>query len=106
MIGVDIINIYQLPNFCSKLEKRFFYDNFSKKELCYIKKTYNKQYYLAVIFSLKESILKCDNSYIDVPFKKINIIIKDSLAYHKKFSLAYSSLKGDLVVTSAMFKNY
>ena len=59
-----------------------------------------------MIFSLKESILKCDNSYIDVPFNKINIIIKDSLAYHKKFSLAFSSMNNDLVVTSAMFKNY
>ena len=52
-----------------------------------------------MIFSLKESILNAI-IHIDVPFNKINIIIKDSLAYHKKFSLAFSSMNNDLVVNS------
>ena len=105
MIGVDVISINQLPKFFSNLEQRFFHDNYSNRELYFISKTKNKQYYLALIFSLKESIIKCDNSYIDIPFNKINIISKDSAPYHEKFSFSFSGIKTDIVVTCAMLKN-
>ena len=43
-------------------------------EIEYIKNSSNRQHTTAILFSLKESILKCDNSFIDVTFNKINII--------------------------------
>ena len=105
MIGIDLIDIKELPKFDSRKEQRFFKDNFSKKEIEYIKNSPNKQHTVAVLFSLKESILKCDNSYVDVPFCKIEIILKNSIALHAKFSLSYSNLKGKSIVSTALIKN-
>jgi phosphopantetheine--protein transferase-like protein len=106
MIGIDLIDIKQMPEFDSKKEKRFFYDNFSKNELTVIKNSRNQRTTAALLFSLKESILKCDNSYIDFPFKSINIVLKKSLAFHPKFFLSYSILKNDTIVTIALARNY
>ena len=105
MIGIDLIDINELPKFNHKKEKRFFKDNYSKKEIEYIKNSSNQQHTTAILFSLKESILKCDNSYIDVPFNKIDIILKNSIAFHSKFLLSYSILKGKSIVSTALIKN-
>ena len=105
MIGIDLTDIKELPKFNYQKEKRFFKDNFSKKEIEYIKNSYNQQHTIAILFSLKESILKCDNSYIDVPFNKVNIIFKNSVAFHSKFLLSYSNLNSKSIVSTALVKN-
>ena len=105
MLGVDIIELKQLPDFKSQKEKRFFRDNFSKRELRYIENSLNQKHTIAVLFSLKESMLKCDNSLIDTPFNKINITLKNSYAFHPKFNLSFSTLKGQAIVSMALVKN-
>lgn len=104
MLGVDIIEIKQLPDIKSQKEKRFFRDNFSKRELNYIEKSPNQKYTAAVLFSLKESILKCDNSFIDTPFNKINITLKNPFAFHPKFHLSYSTLNNQTIISMALVK--
>ena len=104
MLGVDIIDINQIPDIKSQKEQRFFNDNFSKRELRYIKHSPNQKHTSAVLFSLKESILKCDNSFIDIPFNKINIILKNSFAFHPKFQLSYSNLNSETIITTALAK--
>ena len=104
MLGVDIIEVRQLPCFKSQKEKRFFTDNFSKRELIYIEKSPHKKYTSALLFSLKESILKCDNSFIGIPFNKINITLKNPFAFHPKFHLSYSTLKSQIIITMASVK--
>ena len=101
MIGIDIINIDDLPKLNSKIETQFFIDNYTKNEIEYVSNISNKQQAFAVLFSLKESILKCDNSYIDIPFNKINITMKNTKACYRGFSLTYSSLKSRLIITTA-----
>ena len=106
MMGIDLIEINQIPEFELKKEKRFFYDNFSKNELTIIKSSRNQRTTAALLFSLKESILKCDNFYIDFPFNSIDIVLKKSLAYHPKFFLSYSILKDDKVLSMALSKSF
>ena len=50
---------------------------FSKNELTIIKSSRNQRTTAALLFSLKESILKCDNFYIDFPFNSIDIVLKN-----------------------------
>ena len=104
MLGVDIVELKQLPDIKSQKEKRFFRDNFSKRELIYIENSLNQKHTIAVLFSLKESILKCDNSFIDTPFNKINITLKNSFAFHPKFQLSYSTLKSQKIISMALVK--
>ena len=105
MLGVDIINVKELPCYDSNLEKRFFVDNFTKNEISYLDNKQDKQKGFAIIFSLKESILKCDNSLIDVPFNKIEIIFIGSIPQYKNYSLSYSILNSELICTVAI-KNH
>ena len=106
MIGVDLIDIKDIPKFNYQNEKKFFKDNFSKKEIDYIKNSSNQQHIAAVLFSLKESILKCDKFYAGIPFNKINIILKNSSAFHPKFFLSYSNFKNKSILSVALAKNY
>jgi phosphopantetheine--protein transferase-like protein len=104
MLGVDIIDIKDIPEIKSQKEQRFFIDNFSKRELRYIENSPNQKYTAAVLFSLKESILKCDNSFIDIPFNKINITLKNPLALHPRFYLSYSTLNKKTIISTALVK--
>lgn len=104
MIGVDIIDIKHMPDFKSQKEQRFFNDSFSKRELRYIESSPNQKHTSALLFSLKESMLKCDNAFIDIPFNKINITLKNSLPFHPKFQLSYSTLKNETIITTALAK--
>jgi phosphopantetheine--protein transferase-like protein len=104
MLGIDIIEVKQFPSIKSQKEKRFFKDNFSKKELRYIEKSPNEKYTAALLFSLKESIFKCDNSFKGTPFNKINISLKNTSAFHPKFHLCHSTLNKKTIISMASFK--
>ena len=105
MLGVDIINVKELPIYGSKLEKRFFVDNFTKNEISYLDNKQDKQKICALIFSLKESIVKCDSTLIDVPFNKIEIIFIDSIPQLKNYTLSYSNINSGLICTVALKNN-
>ena len=54
-------------------DDRFYVDNFSLNEIDYCKSKVNPKNSFAAIFSLKESIIKADNSLKTTPFNELEI---------------------------------
>jgi len=71
-VGIDIQYLSEFPNYYSKIDSEFFQNNFTDSEILYAKKKENIHLTLMGIFSIKESIFKCDNSYVK-NFNKIEI---------------------------------
>lgn len=89
-IGIDIIKINHIPNYNSEADKRFFIDNFTTDEIKYALSSRNSSFEFARLFSIKESIIKCDNSYIKKNFNKIEILINDRQFHFRDFKISTS----------------
>lgn len=72
-VGVDIEDISSFPDSNNYSDDRFYTDNFSLNEIDYCKLKKNPKGSFAAIFSLKESIVKADNSLKRVPFNELDI---------------------------------
>tara|TARA_Y100000992_G_C21170715_1_gene445738 strand:- start:44 stop:727 length:684 start_codon:yes stop_codon:yes gene_type:complete len=91
LIGVDIENINDVISNNSLDSDQFLSQNFTQNEIEYCKKKYNPQKSFAGLFSLKESIVKADNSHINLPFSAIEINHdKNNKPYYKDFFLSVS----------------
>ena len=100
-IGIDIEEISNLPAVQNFSTDRFYIDNFSTYEIeyCMIKKNPLKSF--AAIFSLKEAIIKADNSFLGKKFNQINIMhTTEGKPKFKNFILS-TSHTNDLVVSVA-----
>ncbi len=86
-IGVDILDIRELPNYSNYKESRFFLDNFSTNEINYAKNNKNTMEVFARLFCSKESIIKADNKYLGTNFNKIelSIISYNNYRFNKLF---------------------
>jgi phosphopantetheine--protein transferase-like protein len=103
-IGVDIeeIQSFEDPN---NFKLRFYRDNFTEDEITYCKQGRDPRSSFAAIFSLKESIIKADNSLIATPFNLINIgHTEKGKPYLDGFSLSVSHTIG--YVVSVAIKEY
>jgi len=73
-VGIDIEDIMNMPVATDYREERFYTDNFTSKEISYCILQADPRASFAGKFSLKEAIIKADNSYKSVPFKEIEIL--------------------------------
>ena len=107
-VGIDIEDIINMPVVSDYREEKFYTENFSSKEISYCILQADPRASFAGKFSLKEAIIKADNSYKSVPFKEIEIL-NDSLGkpYFGDFALSIShttnqavavAIKGSIVV--------
>ena len=72
-VGVDVEDISNLPVSSDFIKEQFYIDNFSSKEIKYCESKKSPMKSFAALFSLKEAIVKADNSFKEVKFNKINI---------------------------------
>ena len=70
-VGIDILDLRNMPNYFGRNEKRFFKDNYSKSEIDSILKKNDIRKYFGILFSLKESIVKCEKKYLGQLFNEI-----------------------------------
>lgn len=73
-IGIDIEDVSKLPDVRNFSADRFYIDNFSAYEIEYCAAKKNPYESFAAIFSLKEAIVKADNSFLGKKFNQINIM--------------------------------
>lgn len=100
-VGIDIEEISQFELSVNS-ESAFYTDNFSAEEIVYCKSKADPRASFAALFSLKESIVKADNSYKGISFKTLNIKHSDQgLPLFNGFSLSVSHTK-NYVVTIAI----
>jgi len=97
-IGIDIEDIINMPVSNDYREDKFYIDNFSKKEISYCILQADPRASFAGKFALKEAIIKADNSYINTPFKEIEILnTKDGKPYFNNFNLSVSHSTNEAV---------
>ena len=103
-IGIDIEDISSFPESENYNLDRFYLDNFSLNEIEYCKSKVNPKNSFAAIFSLKESIIKADNSLKRFPFNEIEIKHNiERKPEYDGFLLSNSHSKGNVV--SVAIKN-
>ena len=73
LVGIDTENISNFKNL-KNYDNQFYKANFSSNEINYCKSRIDPKVSFAGLFSLKESIIKADNSFKDIPFNQIEII--------------------------------
>ncbi len=103
-IGIDLINVNELPIYDSFSEQRFYFDNFSKNEIEYAISKNNKDSIFAYLFSIKESIVKSEKNLIYTPFNKIEISIIKNKFFYKNFLITCSSLGKNWILVSVINK--
>tara|TARA_Y100001958_G_C21239099_1_gene566315 strand:+ start:2998 stop:3336 length:339 start_codon:yes stop_codon:yes gene_type:complete len=103
-IGIDIQYLSEFPKLNNKNDEQFFKDNFTLDELEYAKSMKNTRLTLMGIFSVKESIIKCENS-VKKPFNKIQINHdKKGKPFYHDFQISISH-SIDICVTVALKNN-
>ena len=101
-IGIDIEDVSKLPNVRNFSADRFYIDNFSTYEIEYCVAKKNPLESFAAIFSLKEAIVKADNSFLEKKFNQINIMhTSEGKPAFKNFILS-TSHTNNLVVSVAI----
>jgi phosphopantetheinyl transferase (holo-ACP synthase) len=102
MLGIDIEHSDNLPDYYAGDEMRFFEDYFSLEEIEYALNKYNPQKYFTSLFSLKESIVKADNSFKNVKFNQVIILFdKLGIPYKDGFLLSIS-YSGKMCISTAI----
>ena len=101
-IGIDIEDISNFPSVENFFEEQFYIDNFSSYEIEYCAARKNPLESFAALFSLKEAIVKADNSFGLKKFNQINIKHNpQGKPEFKNFYLSTSHSK-DLVMSLAI----
>ena len=103
-IGIDIENISNFENL-KKYDDQFYKNNFSLNEINYCKTRIDPKRSFTALFSLKESIIKADNSFKNIPFNQIEILhSRNGKPSFSGFSLSISHTD-NLVITIAIRYN-
>ena len=69
--------------------------------MCKIKKKKQKEF--AILFSLKESLVKCDNSLIKLSFNRIEIKFNNGTPFYKDYKLSFSTLNENACSIKGLF---
>ena len=97
-IGCDIIEFASFPEY-NNANKRFFQDNFTPKEISWSTNSLAPKEEFAKIFSIKESLVKADNTLLNVNFNNIQISCKADYCYFKDFSINFSKTNKMCITT-------
>jgi len=90
-IGTDIISINDFPDYTNKKESRFFIDNFTENEINYALLNSNSKLEFARLFSIKESLVKANNSLLNINFNLIEIVSDDNLISFSECKISSSA---------------
>ncbi|WP_295055466.1 holo-ACP synthase [Sulfuricurvum sp.] len=100
-VGIDIEELSHFEA-SENYNSTFYINNFSAEEIEYCKSKVVPRTSFAALFSLKESIVKADNTYKGIPFKTINIKHSDQgMPQFIGFSLSASHTE-NYVITIAI----
>ena len=100
-VGIDILDLRNMPNYFARNEKRFFKDNYSKSEIEIILKKNDIRKYFGIFFSLKESIVKCEKRYLGQLFNEIEIKFHQNRLMFDDLEISYSHSR-NLIITTAI----
>ena len=100
-IGVDLIDINYFPSFINGKEKSFFLYNFTFREISFAKKQRNPDLEFARLFSIKESLIKADNSIRDKNFNKIELISTDNKVNYENYQIS-TSVEKNIIMSFVM----
>lgn len=104
-IGIDIEDIESFELLEDYNAHKFYTENFSKSEIDYCQNKAEPRSSFAALFSLKEAIIKADNTFKNRPFNTIVISHSDSgCPIFKGFLLSVTHNKS-YVITMAFKKN-
>tara|TARA_Y100001970_G_C14030462_1_gene748318 strand:- start:240 stop:560 length:321 start_codon:yes stop_codon:yes gene_type:complete len=98
-IGTDIIYIDELPEIDTIDEQRFFLDNFTKSELDIILSKSNIKKEFALVFSVKESLVKCNKFLKGIPFNNIQVIDNNGNLFFKDCKISFSTNSRNIICT-------
>ena len=101
-IGTDILNIKEFPDYSEDNENRFFQDNFTGNEIKYAVSKHNTTLELARLFSIKESLVKADNSLLNTNFNKIEITFYNNTPSYKACKIS-SSTDGSYCMSTVIY---
>jgi phosphopantetheine--protein transferase-like protein len=100
-IGIDIEEISSFEPVDNYMEDNFYKNNFSQEEITYCMSKVNPVESFAGLFSLKEAIIKADNSFKKIKFNKINITHSDDRKpMFDGFALSLSHSKNNAVAVA------
>jgi phosphopantetheine--protein transferase-like protein len=91
LVGIDIEDVESMPITDDYREDKFYTDNFSQKEISHCILQADPRVSFSGKFAAKESIVKADNSFKDIPFSQIEILNdKEGKPLFGKFLLSIS----------------
>ena len=88
--GIDILEFSEFPKYFDSAEKQFFKDNFSENEIHYCLAQEDPTKIFACLFSIKESLIKADNSLLNTNFNKIELNPSDCGFNYKDYQALFS----------------
>ena len=100
-IGVDLIDINSFPSFVEGKEISFFSYNFTSREISFAKRQRNPDLEFARLFSIKESLIKADNSNRDKNFNKIDLLSIDDKVTYENFQIS-TSVEKNMIMSFVM----
>ena len=104
-VGIDLEEISSFKSVNNYMEDPFYKSNFTLEEIEYCKTKVSPLESFAGLFSIKEAIVKADNSFKKIKFNKINIShTNDHEPTYKGFALSISHSKNYVVAIA--YKKY
>ena len=97
-IGTDILDLKEFPHYFNGDENRFFRDNFTKREIKYTLTTALPEIEFARLFSIKESLVKANNKFLNTNFNCIEILSKEGNVSFSGCKIS-SSVDGDFCIS-------
>ena len=105
-IGIDIEKVTNFNKVADYREDNFYKQNFSEKEISYCLLQPNILQSFAGKFAAKEAIVKANNSYINIPFNKIEIIYNDKgKPFFQNIQISISHSDNIAIAVAILIKN-
>ena len=103
-VGIDIEDINNIPVPINCKSNAFFTENFTDSEIDYCMKQVNPRESFASRFSLKEALVKADNTLMNKPFNKLDIeYTAKGAPVYPGYVLSCSHSQGQVVAIAMKF---
>ena len=95
--GVDLIEIDSFPSFSKGKESSFFLYNYTKSEIEFARKQINPDIEFAKMFSIKESLVKANNSLVGKNFNKIELSFNGGCYFYNDYKITTAMANNNCV---------
>ncbi len=103
-VGIDIVDISEMPEALDFRTNEFYTDNFTAIEISYCILQYNPYASFAGLFAAKEAIVKANSNFLSLPFTNIFIDHNDNgKPVFGNFDLSISHTEKTVVAVAIMF---